>query len=344
MFVRNSGRKAGSHFSWNCLKETNDVDQQLHPQGPARLAGRTLLFTFHGTGGDEKPVPRAGRPRTCAYGRRSCPPRGDVSECGAALSSAVPARASTTWTTWRAPPARWRPLSAALRCKAKPSAVLGIGYSERREHSRSVVFARPALFDATVLMHPLIPFEPKADGDHYRPERSASRRDGASDLSAQSTCAARGAFARRRAPMHGVEWHERRTRDKRTRSPWRGFFLKPRKLIRSEMMADQKSSDRKHADRTRGQGLQGEPSISCARLRPGARRRRRSTTISERQHHHRSHRGARRVSQGRAGLPPGHAAPVERCARRRKKIIPLLPFRRGAVPPPPGMGGRPERR
>ena len=47
---------------------------------------------------------------------------------------------------------------------AKPSIVLGLGYSNGANILASVMFAAPALFNASVLMHPLIPFEPEVKG------------------------------------------------------------------------------------------------------------------------------------------------------------------------------------
>jgi len=47
---------------------------------------------------------------------------------------------------------------------AKPSSVLGLGYSNGANILASVMFAAPDLFDAAVLMHPLIPFEPEVKG------------------------------------------------------------------------------------------------------------------------------------------------------------------------------------
>jgi phospholipase/carboxylesterase len=48
---------------------------------------------------------------------------------------------------------------------SKPSSVLGLGYSNGANILASVLFSDTALFDAVVLMHPLIPFEPEVNGD-----------------------------------------------------------------------------------------------------------------------------------------------------------------------------------
>jgi phospholipase/carboxylesterase len=49
---------------------------------------------------------------------------------------------------------------AAQIGETRPSAVLGLGYSNGANILASVMFASPDLFDAGVLMHPLIPFTP----------------------------------------------------------------------------------------------------------------------------------------------------------------------------------------
>src|SRR5690606_9949407 len=45
-----------------------------------------------------------------------------------------------------------------------PSAVFGLGYSNGANILASVIFSQPSLFDAAVLMHPLIPFAPQVKG------------------------------------------------------------------------------------------------------------------------------------------------------------------------------------
>ncbi|MGI6855322.1 alpha/beta hydrolase [Mesorhizobium sp. 1B3] len=124
--------------------------------------GGPLLFLFHGTGGDEHQlVPLA---RDLLPGATIISPRGDVSEMGAArffrrTGEGVYDMDDLARAT--------RKMAAFLRDRIeaeKPSAVLGLGYSNGANILASVLFAEPALFDATVLMHPLIPFEPNVRG------------------------------------------------------------------------------------------------------------------------------------------------------------------------------------
>ena len=117
-----------------------------------------LIFLFHGTGGDENQffdlaeelVPGATRVAV----------RGDVSEHGALryfrrTGEGVYDMADLAQRT--------AAMAAFVRgevAKRTPSKVLGLGYSNGANILASVQFAAPDLFDATVLMHPLIPFTP----------------------------------------------------------------------------------------------------------------------------------------------------------------------------------------
>ena len=60
--------------------------------------------------------------------------------------------------------ARMAAFVRAHRDAAQPSAVVGLGYSNGANILASVMFDAPELFDAAVLMHPLIPFEPQVKG------------------------------------------------------------------------------------------------------------------------------------------------------------------------------------
>ena len=117
-----------------------------------------LIFLFHGTGGDENQffdlaeqlVPGAARIAV----------RGDVSEHGALryfrrTGEGVYDMADLAQRTTA--------MAAFVRgevAKRAPSKVFGLGYSNGANILASVQFAAPELFDATVLMHPLIPFTP----------------------------------------------------------------------------------------------------------------------------------------------------------------------------------------
>ncbi len=121
-------------------------------------AGAPLIFTFHGTGGDEHQFHALAHSLLPPAAVLS--PRGDVSEAGAnryfrrtgegVYDMADLALRTTTM-------ANWIGRETAART---PSATIGIGYSNGANILASVSFAAPGLFDRLVLLHPLIPFDP----------------------------------------------------------------------------------------------------------------------------------------------------------------------------------------
>ncbi len=60
---------------------------------------------------------------------------------------------------------------------AKPSRVIGLGYSNGANMLASVIFRRPALFDDAVLLHPLIPWTPEPAEVRTRVLITAGRHD-----------------------------------------------------------------------------------------------------------------------------------------------------------------------
>ena len=122
------------------------------------VAGGPLLFVFHGTGGDEHQLVQLGG--EVAPSATIVSPRGDVSEGGAArffrrtgegvYDMEDLARATTKMTGF---------IEAHVAAH-QAATVLGLGYSNGANILASTLFARPSLFDAVALMHPLIPFEP----------------------------------------------------------------------------------------------------------------------------------------------------------------------------------------
>ena len=128
----------------------------------AGTPGGPLVFAFHGTGGDESQlVPLAAQLVPSAT---VISPRGDVSEAGALrffrrTGEGVYDMADLAQRT----EAMGRFVAAhAERHAARP--VIGIGYSNGANILASLIFRQPELFDAAVLMHPLIPFRPQIDG------------------------------------------------------------------------------------------------------------------------------------------------------------------------------------
>lgn len=123
-------------------------------------ANAPLIFLFHGTGGDENQffdlaaelVPGAAR----------VAPRGDVSEHGALRYFRRTGEGVYDMADLALRTAAMTDFLSAEVARRQPAKVLGLGYSNGANILAAVQFGAPDLFDATVLMHPLIPFAPPA--------------------------------------------------------------------------------------------------------------------------------------------------------------------------------------
>lgn len=118
-----------------------------------------LVFTFHGTGGDERQftslieqmLPKAG----------IVSPRGDVSEHGANRFFRRRAEGVYDMDDLVERTAKMSGFIRAHRDANPGVPVYGLGYSNGANILASVLFDAPELFDRTVLMHPLIPWQPQ---------------------------------------------------------------------------------------------------------------------------------------------------------------------------------------
>ncbi|MDP3898298.1 MAG: alpha/beta hydrolase [Mesorhizobium sp.] len=148
----------------------------LHKLLPGKPGG-ALLFVLHGTGGDENQFPALGR--DLIPDATIVSPRGDVSEHGSARFFRRTAEGVYDMADLARATAKMTDFVAAHIESAKPSAVHGLGYSNGANILAASLFARPDLFDATALMHPLIPFEPEIVGSlsGRRILMTAGRRD-----------------------------------------------------------------------------------------------------------------------------------------------------------------------
>lgn len=124
--------------------------------------GGPLLFVFHGTGADENQFLGLGRELMPAA--TVIAPRGDVSEHGAARYFRRTGEGVYDMDDLERATQKMVEFVRTHVDEKKPSAVFGLGYSNGANILVSVLFAAPGLFDKAVLMHPLIPFEPQADG------------------------------------------------------------------------------------------------------------------------------------------------------------------------------------
>ena len=137
------------------------ADSYIH-KAIAGAPGAPELFLFHGTGGDENQLISLGQ--EMLPGASIVSPRGDVLEYGAArffrrTGEGVYDMDDLALRTGK--------MAAFVRAHVEaqePSTVLGLGYSNGANILASTIFLEPNLFDAAVLMHPLIPFEPQVKG------------------------------------------------------------------------------------------------------------------------------------------------------------------------------------
>lgn len=141
-----------------------DMDAYAHFFVPG-ATGAPLLFIFHGTGGDEKQLLPIAQEILPTAGIVS--PRGDVDERGAKRFFRRLGEGDYDMDDLSRAAEKMRMFVRAHVAEQKPSRVLGFGYSNGANILASVVFADPALFDAAVLMHPLIPFKPRISGDTF---------------------------------------------------------------------------------------------------------------------------------------------------------------------------------
>lgn len=117
-----------------------------------------LLLVFHGTGGDENQFYELGS--QLLPGARVIAVRGDVSEGGALRYFRRTGEGVYDMDDLALRTDKLKRFIAAQIGTVRPSGVFGFGYSNGANILASVQFAAPELFDRTVLLHPLIPFDP----------------------------------------------------------------------------------------------------------------------------------------------------------------------------------------
>ena len=121
-------------------------------------AGAPLIFTFHGTGGDEHQF--HGLARDLIPAASVISPRGDVSEGGANRYFRRMGEGVYDMPDLAARTARMADWINAAKKARRPGQTIGLGYSNGANILASVSFAAPDLFDRLILLHPLIPFTP----------------------------------------------------------------------------------------------------------------------------------------------------------------------------------------
>lgn len=136
-----------------------------------------IVFTFHGTGGDEHQFAELARQLLPGAGLVS--PRGDVSEFGALRFFRRSSEGSYDMQDLARRTEKMVDFIAAHKAENPGRAIHGFGYSNGANILASVLFRQPQLFDRTALLHPLIPWIP-ADNKQLKDRRiliTAGQRD-----------------------------------------------------------------------------------------------------------------------------------------------------------------------
>lgn len=136
-------------------------DAYIHKLLPG-APGSPMVFAFHGTGGDENQL--IGFASELVPDATIVSARGDVSEMGSARFFRRTGEGVYDMDDLARATVKMAGFVRAHVEVAKPSQVLGFGYSNGANILASVLFADPELFDAVALMHPLIPFAPEVKG------------------------------------------------------------------------------------------------------------------------------------------------------------------------------------
>jgi len=121
--------------------------------------GAPLLFTFHGTGGTEAQFHQLGQ--DLVRGAHVVSPRGDVSENGALRYFRRTAEGVYDMDDLAHRTAAMADFIAAEKKAVGAPSVIGLGYSNGANILANVALNRPDLVDDLILLHPLIPFDPK---------------------------------------------------------------------------------------------------------------------------------------------------------------------------------------
>jgi phospholipase/carboxylesterase len=121
--------------------------------------GAPLVFTFHGTGGDEHQLP--GLVGQILPGAGIVSPRGDVSEGGAARFFRRTGEGVYDMDDLAARTQKMKGFIQAHKDANPGVPIHGLGYSNGANILAAVIFEAPEIFDRAVLMQPLIPWTPR---------------------------------------------------------------------------------------------------------------------------------------------------------------------------------------
>lgn len=135
------------------------TDTYFHIERQGAEPGSPVLFLFHGTGGDEQQFMDLGA--ELKPGARRIAPRGDVSEGGALRYFRRFAEGQFDMADLARATGKMAGFVRDQLGVEKRSDVIGFGYSNGANILASVLFEAADLFDSAVLLHPMIPFDPK---------------------------------------------------------------------------------------------------------------------------------------------------------------------------------------
>ncbi len=134
-----------------------------HHFASAPTLGAPLVFTFHGTGGDEQQF--TGLIEQILPDAGIIAPRGDVSEHGANRFFRRTGEGVYDMDDLAARTDKMTTFIRAHRQAHANAPIYGLGYSNGANILASVILGAPDLFDRVVLMHPLIPWTPAPNLD-----------------------------------------------------------------------------------------------------------------------------------------------------------------------------------
>lgn len=150
------------------------IELYTHRARPG-AAGAPIFFVFHGTGGDEN--------QFFEFATRLLPsatvisPRGDVAEHGAARFFRRKAEGLYDMEDLARATLRMATFMEACKRHYEAGPMIGLGFSNGANILANVIVENPDLVAASVLMHPLIPFQPKARKGEGRVLITAGERD-----------------------------------------------------------------------------------------------------------------------------------------------------------------------
>lgn len=167
--------------------------------------GAPLFFTFHGTGGNEQQFHDLAQ--QLLPGAHVISPRGDVNEHGAARYFRRTAEGVYDMPDLAARTSKMAAFVAAHRARVSPPVTVALGYSNGANILASLLIDTPDLFDAAVLMHPLIPWAPKESPGlaERRLLITAGQRD---PICPPALTSAFGDYLKSQGAKAEINWHE----------------------------------------------------------------------------------------------------------------------------------------